>query len=126
MQFTFDSYIGEKFNRCYFNSDNFKFLVIESFETSFQRIGGEFQPEMGCWTFPKNVHSHIIELIIHNTCFVCGGLMKDGVALQQGKVIAESYDSAMDTYLGEIEYPYNKDTKLIKVRKCQACGHSHT
>lgn len=118
MQFTFDSYIGENFNRCYFNSDNFRFKVIESFEISFERVGGQFNPEMGCWTFPKNVHSHIIELIIHNTCFECGGLMKDGEA-----IVDHEY---LYTDAGKELWRDCKFSKKIKVRKCTVCGHSHT
>lgn len=124
MQFTFDSYVGENFNRAYFKFDNFRFKVIESFENSFERLGGKFQPEIGCWTFPKNIHSHVIELIIKNTCFVCGGLMKDSTAFQN--TLVSSDDFGNDTGQRGTTQLRVGEAKQIKVRKCIICGHSHT
>ena len=78
------------------------------------------------WIFPLFINRQIIEEIVHNTCFVCGELMKDGQAIQEGKMYVSSFDNAIDTYQGEIEYSNPQDSKVIKVRKCIACGHSHT
>lgn len=124
MNFTFDSYVGENFNRCAFHSNNFKFEVINSLETSFQRVGGKFMPDMGCWIFPKNVHSHIIELIIHNTCFVCGGLMVDSTAFINTEVSFDDFGNdagQRGTTVSRIGPAIQ-----ISVRKCSECGHSYT
>lgn len=72
------------------------------------------------------VTSQVIQEIIRNTCFKCGGLMKDGQAIQNGKLLVSSYDSAVGTYQGVIEYPDVNNHSVIKVRKCTVCGHSHT
>jgi len=95
--------------------------------TSFEKIGGKVDNDNSCiFHFPSFITSQVIEEVIRNTCFVCGGLMGDGQAIQNSKIIIESYDSAIDTYEGRIEYPDTNNYSTIKVRKCSTCGHSHT
>lgn len=100
--------------------------VWYSLSDSFERIGGKCTDLLKDWTFPVFISSQVIQEIIHNTCFICGGLMKDSTAMLQGKCHVKSYDNAIDTYQGTIEYPDNNSTRQIKVRKCSSCGHSHT
>ncbi len=101
MQFTINigtDYSTVKFTAGIYNTIKFKLPVIESFENSFSRLGGIFLPEEEyVWKFPSFITSQVLQEVIHNTCFVCGGLMKD--------------------------YEYHSDHI---VRKCQSCGHSHT
>ena len=90
-----------------------KLLPIESFKLSFKRLGGIYCPEESgvhgsVWKFPVSISSQVIEEIIHNTCFVCGGLMQD-----ETKEIETREGKRTDIY-------------FIKVRKCCSCGHSHT
>lgn len=132
MQFEMNHKIGTdystvKFTAGIYDTIKFKLPVIESFETSFSRLGGIFCPDEGyVWKFPSFIASQVLQEVIHNTCFVCGGLMKNGQAIQEGKMFVSSYDSGVDTYQVQIEYPNPNDSKVIKVRKCSACGHSHT
>ncbi len=63
------------------------------------RIGGELQGDFS-WNFPMFITSQVIKEIIHNTCFKCGGLMKNGEQLES--------------------FPPKQ------VRRCTTCGHSHT
>lgn len=100
--------------------------VIDAFISHFERIGGKAVEHAGNWVFPAFVTRPLIEEIIRNTCFVCGGLMQDGVAVQNSKITVSSYDNATETYCGEVEYPDFTQLKRIKVRKCTVCGHSHT
>ena len=52
--------------------------VISSFYNKFEYLGGKSYNSTNIWTFPSCVTSQIISEIIRNTCFMCGGLMKDG------------------------------------------------
>lgn len=92
----------------------------------FRRVGGDNPQYELEWIFPKTIYKHNIAEIIRNTCFVCGGLMQDGVAFQNHKITVSSYDNAAETYCGEVEHPDFTQLKTIKVRKCKSCGHSHT
>jgi hypothetical protein len=108
-----------------FTAQLFKYNVVKAFESTFTRIGGTMD-DKGLWTFPSFVSSSLLQEIIKNTCFVCGGLMKDSTAMLQGECYVESYDNFVNTYQGVIKHLNNNDTKQIKVRKCSSCGHSHT
>ncbi len=99
-----------------------KWDVIAQMMSWFERLGGTLI-ETNVYQFPSFITSEVIQEVIHNTCFVCGGLMKDGQAIQNGvvKVYGENERSICYT-------PYVDPTNhsLIKVRKCSSCGHSHT
>lgn len=72
--------------------------VLESMFSVFDKLGGEsIENTWDKWIFPSFITSEVIEEVIRNTCFVCGGLMKDE--------------------------EYHSDHVL---RKCTSCGHSHT
>lgn len=68
----------------------------KSLTSTLYKIGGTYQNNPIEWTFPYHITGQIIQEIIHNTCFMCGGLMKDSTAIK------------------------------VNVRKCSQCGHSHT
>lgn len=125
MQFEIYHKIGTDYSTVKFNSNNFKYLVTESFETSFERIGGIFNGDENYWTFPSFVTSQIIQEIIHNTCFVCGGLMKDDAIAYQNTLVSFN-DFGNDA--GQIGTTQSRCGKaaLKVVRKCSSCGHSHT
>lgn len=94
-----------RFTAGVYDTVKFKLSVIKSFENSFSKLGGVFLPEEGyVWTFPKHITSEVLQEVIHNTCFVCGGLMKD------------DYHEEMKESI-----KYN-----TTIRKCSSCGHSHT
>lgn len=125
MQFTIEHKVGTDCSTVRFNHFDFYISVKTSLLNSFNKIGGNKISDT-LWEFPSFITAQVIKEVIHNTCFVCGGLMKDGQALQEGKMLVSSYDNAVDTYEGEIEYPNPNGSKVIKVRKCLSCGHSHT
>ena len=105
-------------------SSNFKHNVVNSLGLSYERIGGKFDFNTNTWIFPPFINLQIIEEVIHNTCFVCGGLMKDSTAFQNTLVSSDDFgnDSGQrgttQSRVGEPQY--------LKVRKCSSCGHSHT
>lgn len=91
--------------------------------TSFEKIGGKVDNDNSCiFHFPSFITSQVLEEIIHNTCFVCGGLMKDGQAIQNGTLKLPG-DRENNDYT---PYPDTTNYSVIKVRKCSICGHSHT
>lgn len=67
----------------------------------FERIGGTCEKTFDCWKFPNYITSKTIGEIIRNTCFECGGMVKDS-----------------DTF-------YKKDGVFLPIRKCKECNHSH-
>ncbi len=60
------------------------------------------------WEFPSHVNNESIAEVIRNTCFVCGGLMKN-----------------VDNNSQKI-YEWGQTLPVKRLRKCQSCGHSHT
>jgi hypothetical protein len=76
------------------------------------------------WIFPSFVSSVVIAQVINNTCFVCGGLMQDAIALQN--TLVSSNDFGNDSNSRGTTQSRTGNTKLIQVRKCSQCGHSHT
>lgn len=97
--------------------------AIKKLEKLFYKLGGDFQPNVDKeyrWTFPSFITSQVIEQVIHNTCFVCGGLMKNSTAM-----VDQELEFDHDIY-GIVTQKVPGYAKQIKVRKCTACGHSHT
>jgi len=91
----------------------------------FERLGGkQVGDDIDCWEFPTHITAKVLHTVIHNTCFVCGSPMQDeAIALKNEDVFVKT------TFRGEdalIPYPQSGAAKLKQVRKCQACGHSHT
>lgn len=80
---------------------NHRPVVWESIFNSLTRLGGTCKGDAHLWNVPFFITSQVIEQVIHNTCFVCGGLMK--------------------TELKDVD-----NIAAITVRKCSSCGHSHT
>ena len=72
--------------------------------------------------FPKHITSKVLEEVIRNTCFVCGGLMKDSTAFKNQDIIEIPNGLSMTSHV----YSNAGEAKQIKVRKCSSCGHSHT
>lgn len=105
MQFEINHKVGTDYLTVTFlTSQSFDFWA--SFANSLKVIGGEPQTTLRTWKFPSFITSQVITEIIHNTCFVCGGLMKD----------EEITVKVPNTFRGN----------LTKTRKCTVCGHSHT
>ena len=129
MKFEMNHKIGTDYSTVRFTAGiyaiKFKLPVIESFETSFSRLGGVFCPDEECvWRFPKHITFEVISEVIYNTCFVCGGLMKDGQALNNTYV---SFDDFGNDAGRRGTTQEKSGTPVVKqVRKCSACGHSHT
>lgn len=129
MQLVNFNYSTQHFVYATFKGNIFKLKVTESFELSFERIGGIYCPEESgehgsVWRFPAFVSSQILLEIINNTCFKCGGLMKDGEALENTWVSFDDFGNDAGqpgTTMSKIGHPVMK-----KVRKCTSCGHSHT
>ena len=96
MQFQFNETSRTNDIQLDFTKLNFK--AQDSLTISFLRIGGVSQ-SYEYMEFPLFINQSIIEQIIHNTCFVCGGLM---TSLER------------------------KIEPVMRIRICQSCGHSHT
>lgn len=97
MQFEKNAKVGTDYSTVRFAHFDFSPSVKASLLLSFNRIGGKKISDT-LWEFPSFIISQVIEEVIHNTCYVCGGLMKD------------------------VEHPYSFE----KIRECTCCGHSHT
>ncbi len=87
------------------------------------KLGGECV-DIFTFKFPEFVTREVINQVIHNTCFVCGGLMADGQALENTWV-------GFDDFGGDAGEPGTTISKIgppvmLKVRKCTVCGYSHT
>lgn len=123
MQFELNHNIGQQTVIVQFQSLKTNRYVWQALQKVFEKLGGKLLgfPDYGIdnWEFPSFITSQVIQEIIHNTCFVCGGLMGDSTAIQNESL-------RVKTSQGEIHYPDGNNTKVIKVRKCQTCGHSHT
>lgn len=93
------------------------FKILEDY---FIRIGGLVINNKGSYCFPSFITSQTIKEIIHNTCFVCGELMKDSTVMIDGNVYSEPDE------VGKVSIYSIGEAKQVKVRKCSSCGHSHT
>ena len=90
-----------------------KVAAKEKLFSNFRIIGGNnplFELE---WVFPPFVTLSLVQEIIHNTCFVCGGLMQNAILLENGKHCIS-------------EEKANTSNNSKAIRKCSSCGHSHT
>lgn len=130
MQLTeFNHKIGKNIVLATFVGNIFKLKATKSFELSFERLGGCYLPEHSSnkgsvWSFPSFITAQVLQEVIRNTCFVCGGLMKDGVAYDNTWIGFDDFggDAGQHgTTISKVGPPIIK-----KVRKCQSCGHSHT
>lgn len=72
--------------------------------------------------FPSFITSQVLQEVIHNTCFVCGGLMKDSTAFKNQDVVEVPNGLTMTSHV----FKGAGEARQIKVRKCTVCGHSHT
>lgn len=107
MQFEFISKLGN--TRMLFNESDFNDQVNAAFKTKFETIGGQRNfiiQGIRQWKFPDHITSQVIQEIIHNTCFVCGGLMKNKMKM--------------------LTYEENPNSLTKIIRMCSQCGHSHT
>ncbi len=98
--------------------------VISNFYDKFHYIGGKSHNSSNVWTFPACVTSQIISEIIRNTCFMCGGLIKDAQALQNTLASFNDFGNDADSR-GTTQSRVGPAT-IKNVRKCTQCGHSHT
>lgn len=120
MQFEMNHKVGTDYSTVNFEA-TLKLNVFEILIHHFERLGGIMVgPKASDWTFPSYITSEVIQEVIHNTCFVCGGLMKDGIAM-----VDQEFEFEHDIY-GTVTQQVPGYAKQIKVRKCTACGHSHT
>ena len=116
-------YSTVRFTADIFSATKFKPDVLKSFCISFERVGGRLQKDYS-WIFPLCITSEVLSEVIRNTCFVCGGLMQDGEALDNTYVYSDDFDNDAGQYgttCSKIGQPIIK-----QVRKCNSCGHSHT
>lgn len=125
MQFEMIHKIGEQKVNVTFKADivTLRLINIEKLKETFQRLGGIMQANCSI-DFPLCITSEIIEEVIRNTCFVCGELMQDGVALDNTEVCFDDFGNDAGKYgttCSKIGQPIMK-----QVRKCISCGHSHT
>lgn len=125
MQFELTHKIGDDFVNVEFKADivTLKLLNIEQLKQTLKRIGGVFQDDY-TFNFPLYITSQVISEIIHNTCFVCGGLMQDSTAIKNSLISFNDFGD--DAGLRGTTQSRVGSSKMINVRKCVNCGHSHT
>lgn len=119
----FEIQTGTDYSTVKFNHFDFSPSVSTSLLNSFNKIGGE-KISNTLWKFPSFITAQILEEVIHNTCFVCGGLMQNGQALDNTWVYFDDFGNDVRQYgttCSKIGTPVMK-----RVRKCSSCGHTHT
>lgn len=118
----FEIQVGTDYSTVNFEA-TLKLNVFEILINHFERLGGIMVgPKASNWTFPKHITSEVLQEIIRNTCFVCGGLMKDSTAFKNEDIVEIPSGLSMTSHV----YENAGEAKQIKVRKCTSCGHSHT
>lgn len=127
MQFEFKSKAGQPWIDLTVNEWGATEKTKQVLYTIFYRLGmkedGRFNGFKE-WQAPLFISSQLIEEIIHNTCFVCGGLMQDSTALQNTNVSFDDFGNDAESR-GTTQSRVGP-VQQIKVRKCSSCGHSHT
>ncbi len=124
MQFEMNHKVGTDYSTV--NFQNIPKLGNKAWENLlflFDRLGMKIEVYINqdrIYKFPKHITSEVLSEVIHNTCFVCGGLMKDGSAM-----VDQEFEFEHDIY-GTIKQQVPGYAKQVKVRKCESCGHSHT
>lgn len=124
MEFTFKHKVNESKVTITFGEFKINWNALSELQKTFYKIGGELTDVKNQFTFPVFVTPQVIEEIVYNTCFECGGLMKDSTALQNSLVSFDDFGQdgkekgATQSRVGT--------PNIINVRKCIACGHSHT
>ncbi len=84
-------------------------------QDSFKRIGGILTKD-DKWIFPYELSLRVIESIIHNTCPICGGIVKKSKMLQNAIVTL--------VYFGGSTKPQYGTANINKVLKCTSCRNS--
>ena len=120
MQFNYHHNIGQNIVHVEFLTPQ-RSDYWDSFTDTLERIGGKCQILLKDWTFPSFITSQVISEVIRNTCFVCGGQMKDSTALRNPDAYSEPDEVGKRTIYSGIGH-----AQQITVRKCTQCGHSHT
>lgn len=125
MQFEINHKVGTDYSTVTFITGQLYRLpkkVCDNLLDNFFKLGGSVNHLINSneFQFPAFITSEILEEVIHNTCFVCGGLMKDSTAM-----VDQEFKFEHDVY-GTVTQQIPGYAKQIKVRKCSSCGHSHT
>lgn len=118
----FECKVGTDYSTVIFGDTPLKVRVIMILFSHYERIGGICEENGGVWKFPLFVTPEVIQEIIRNTCFECGGLMKNSTAFKNEDVIEEPNGFSMTSHI----FTGAGEAKQIIVRKCTVCGHSHT
>lgn len=121
MQFDYNYKVGHNVQVKFTNDLPAKAAI--QFHITMCLIGGK-RIDVLSWEFPAFISSQILSQIIHNLCFVCGGIMQDSTAFQNQLV---SFDDFGDD-AGQKGTTQSRvgTAKQVIVRKCTDCGHSHT
>lgn len=122
MQFEYRHKIGTDYSTVTFTGHLYRLpeKAHKSLMNVLEKMGGVVDHEINSceFRFPSFISSLVIAQVIRNTCFVCGGLMKDSTAIVDHKFV---YTDA-----GKELWKNSEFAKQVLVRKCQSCGHSHT
>lgn len=126
MQFESNQTVGQTTKRVSFDFfDKLNYSARVQLRQIFRYLGAiEIIAQKETWDFPNHVSNETISEIIHNTCFVCGGLMKDSEAFDNTYVSHNDFGN--DVGQRGTTMSKSGQAQLIKVRKCMECGHSHT
>ena len=120
MKFEYNHKIGQPMVSVKFEHDlNFK--AENTFNKALMLLGGK-QITIIQWELPLCITPQVIEQVINNFCYNCGGLMTDGEA-----IVNDTFRSIEEDERGGFTtFTDPKYAHVKKVRKCQSCGHSHT
>lgn len=124
MQFEMNHNVTEKVCKVTFISPHkIRRFGWTQLDETFKYLGAD-QCDDASYLFPSFITSQVIQEIIRNTCFECGGLMKDSTAFQNTNVSFDDFGN--DAGLRGTTQSRVGQAQQINVRKCTSCGHSHT
>ena len=107
-------------NRIKFEN-NFSDKVKKRIFDTFERLGGITKNGIE-WEFPTHVQINLLNDILDNTCFKCGGIVSNGEVLQNTLITFDDFEGdagSKGTTQSRVGI-----AKKVSCRKCINCGHS--
>lgn len=108
-----------------FDYSKLSMAAITKFNHLLIKLGGKQKiTEEVHWQFPNFITEAVLEEVIKNTCFKCGGLMTSGLALDNTWTSSDDFGGDKGSHGTTMSK--NGPAVIVKVRKCADCGNSHS
>jgi len=124
MTFTITHRLGTPKIKVVFDYSSMTMIALNKFNNLLLKLGGEqLVGEEVYWEFPNFITQAVLEEVIKNTCFKCGGVMTSGIALDNTWTSSDDFGGDKGNY--GTTASKNGPAIMVKVRKCADCGYSH-